>query len=550
MVYVRRNNVFVSRLNSFFCKLIEYSFHIKHTNIWFFIREEKMKFLRDTFIMSIVFVLSPFIAVADKSDDTLVIAFTREITNLDYNYGTKTEYIILGDMIDDSLFYVEPENLSYAPSLASDFNIVNETTIDVNLKQGVKFHDGSEMTADDVVYTFNFINKNDKNRRHSKVSGWLDSIERTGKYSVRFNLKTPYANFFNDCYRIKIRKKGIMGTEGNWIDDAQATSNTGLGPYKVISFEPGVEVVLERNEEYFNGPKGKPAIKNLIIRSIPDMGTQQAELMSGGIHWMYNVKKDIGEAMAKTGKADYQLGPSLRVGFLVLDAGGYSGEGNPITKLEVRRAMNHAINRNSIATNLIGGPAKAIHTACNPVVFGCFQDVMKYEYNPEKAKELLAQAGYPNGFDLELYSYRDKEAALAMVDDLAKVGINVSLKHGKLAVLNKARKARQIRAYFGTWGSSASPDTATISNIHWRNPEKGDRNLSGDPKVNELMLGGEQTLDKEERKRLYAEGLKLIAEQAYWVPLWSYSEGVLSSKDINFVQDPDGYPRIWKTTWK
>ena len=74
--------------------------------------------------------------------------------------------------------------------------------------------------------------------------------------------------------------------------------------------------------------------------------------------------------------------------------------------------------------------------------------------------------------------------------------------------------------------------------------------LSGDPKVNELMLGGEQTLDKEERKRLYAEGLKLIAEQAYWVPLWSYSEGVLSSKDINFVQDPDGYPRIWKTTWK
>ena len=149
-----------------------------------------------------------------------------------------------------------------------------------------------------------------------------------------------------------------MGTEGNWIDDAQATSNTGLGPYKVKSFEPGVEVVLERNEEYFNGPKGKPAIKNLIIRSIPDMGTQQAELMSGGIHWMYNVKKDIGEAMAKTGKADYQLGPSLRVGFLVLDAGGYSGEGNPITKLEVRRAMNHAINEIALRRILLEAPLK------------------------------------------------------------------------------------------------------------------------------------------------------------------------------------------------
>ena len=74
------------------------------------------------------------------------------------------------------------------------------------------------------------------------------------------------------------------------------------------------------------------------------MGTQQAELMSGGIHWMYNVKKDIGEAMAKTGKADYQLGPSLRVGFLVLDAGGYSGEGKRIPTLEVTRPRNHALN--------------------------------------------------------------------------------------------------------------------------------------------------------------------------------------------------------------
>ena len=211
--------------------------------------------------------------------------------------------------------------------------------------------------------------------------------------------------------------------------------------------------------------------------------------------------------------------------------------------------MNHAINRGSIAKNLIGGPAQAIHTACNPVVFGCFQDVMKYDYNPEKAKSLLAGAGYPDGFDLDLWSYRDKEAAQAMADDLSKVGININLRHGKLAGLNKARKERKIRAYFGTWGSSASPDTATISNIHWRDPAKGDRNLSGDPKVNKLMLGAEQTLDTDERKKLYTEGLKLIAEQAYWVPLWTYSEGVLSSKDISFTQDADGYPRIWNITW-
>ena len=246
-------------------------------------------------LISIFFSIICSSLFADKSDDTLVIAFKREITNLDYHYGTKTEYLILADMIDDSLFYVENDNLSYVPSLASDYKVVNDVTLDVNLKKGVKFHDGAEMTADDVVYTYNFIIKNDKNRRHTKLASWLKNIEKIGPYSVRFNLKEPYANLYNDLYRIKIRKNGIMGTEGNWDDNAQANSLIGVGPYKVVSFDPGVEVVLERNEEYFDGPKGKPAIKNMIVRSIPDMGTQQAELMSGGIHWMYNVKKDVGE---------------------------------------------------------------------------------------------------------------------------------------------------------------------------------------------------------------------------------------------------------------
>ena len=79
---------------------------------------------------------------------------------------------------------------------------------------------------------------------------------------------------------------------------------------------------------------------------------------------MYNVKKDVGESMAKNDRINYQLGPSLRIGFLVLDAAGFTGDGHPITDVRVRRALNHAINRESIAKNLIGGPANVVHTAC------------------------------------------------------------------------------------------------------------------------------------------------------------------------------------------
>ncbi len=214
-----------------------------------------MKKIKILLITLMITALSPLKVFADKSDDTLVAAFSRELTQLDYHYGTKTEFLILGDMIDSGLFYVKREDLSYAPDIASDFKIIDDRTIDINLRKNAKFHDGSEVTADDVVYTYNFIVKNEKNRRSKKIKGWMESIEKTGKHSIRFKSKYPYANLFNDLYRIKIRKNGIMGTEGNWNDSAQLNTLNGTGPYKVVSFDPGVEVVLKRNEDYYGGPK-------------------------------------------------------------------------------------------------------------------------------------------------------------------------------------------------------------------------------------------------------------------------------------------------------
>jgi peptide/nickel transport system substrate-binding protein len=139
-------------------------------------------------------------------------------------------------------------------------------------------------------------------------------------------LKKTYPLALRDmARRIRIRKNGIYGTTGNYNKQAQTTALVGLGPYKVKSFNPGKDVILERFDGYFNGPKGKPAISKIKIRSIPDLGTQQAELMTGNIDWMYNVPMDIARNMGNTGKAVHIEGPSMRIGFLILDAGGYTG---------------------------------------------------------------------------------------------------------------------------------------------------------------------------------------------------------------------------------
>src|SRR5699024_8914065 len=109
---------------------------------------------------------------------------------------------------------------------------------------------------------------------------------------------------------------------------------------------------------------------------------------------------------------------AMRIGFIQLDAAGITGKDNPLTKLDVRRGLNHAINREAIVEQLVRGKSKIINSACNPIQFGCEQNVMAYDYDPQRARELFAQAGYPNGFALDLWAYRERLVAEAIAGDL------------------------------------------------------------------------------------------------------------------------------------
>lgn len=345
--------------------------------------------------------------------------------------------------------------------------------------------------------------------------------------------------------RIMLRKAGTYDAGGTINRDAMAQNLIGTGPYKVTSFEPGQELVLERFDDYFGE---KPAIKTIIVRNLPDIGTQQAEMMSGGINWMFNVPLDLAESLGATPTATHLSGPDLRIAFVVLDAAGYTDPNGPLTKTLVRQAINHALNKAEMAKFLVGGSAEAIHTACHPAQFGCDQSVRDYPYDPEKAKALLAEAGYPNGFDLELWAYREKPVAEAVAADLTAIGIKVNLRYVKLESLNQARAAHDIPAYIGTWGSGGTADTAAIARIHFS--METDRNLSGDEALATEVLSAEQTNDQAKRAVIYTKALGEIADKAYWAPLFTYSANYLVSPDLDFPLDPDGLPRLQNASWK
>lgn len=487
-------------------------------------------------------------AAAGPEDDTLRAAMAGEILNLDYLYTTRREYIILAKMTDARLFTMIPETQEVEPSVALSYEFVDEMTIDVELRDDVQFHDGTPLTAEDVAYTYNWIiDEGSESHAQSLISRWLDRAEVTGDHSVRFHLRAINPLIIRDmAQRVPLRKDGTyhQGEEPDF--DAMATDLVGVGPYRVASFTPGVELVLERFDDYFGTPS---EIENVLVRNIPDMGTQQAEIMAGGINWMFNVPLDVAQNVGMRPGIDHLAGPDLRVSFIVLDAAGIVEEDGPLTDLRVRRAMNHAINRDEIAEFLMGGGAsEGIHTACHPVQFGCLQDVMRYEYDPERGRELLAEAGYPDGFDLDLWAYRERPKAEAVMSDLEAIGININLRYVQLETLNQARASQEIPAYIGTWGSSGVADTALIARVHFS--DTSDRHLSGDAEVVEWVMNAEATADQDAREEYYRNAITRIAEEAYWVPLVSYSANYLVTSDLEFPMDNDGVPRLQNARWR
>ncbi|WP_106745766.1 ABC transporter substrate-binding protein [Yoonia maritima] len=261
------------------------------------------------------------IANAEKSDDTLRVAMAEEILNLYYNYTTKREYIILAQLTDTTLFSLDPVTQEFNPAVATGYDYIDETTLDVFLRDDVKFHDGSILTADDVAYTYNWIVREDSESNASGTVGrWLDNAEVTGPNTVRFHLKTVYPLVLRDmAQRIMLRKADTYDADGVIDRDAMAQDLIGTGPYRVVSIEPGQELILERFDDFFGD---QPSIENVVVRTIPDIGTQQAEIMSGGIDWMFKVPLDLAQSLGGTPMATHLSGPDLRVAFIVLDAAG------------------------------------------------------------------------------------------------------------------------------------------------------------------------------------------------------------------------------------
>ena len=493
---------------------------------------------------------------AGKSDDTLNVILPRDVRTLDNMYSTRRENHIVSKNYEDMLFYIDQKTGKPLPHLVESYKVAGKT-IDIVLKKGIKFHDGRELNAEDVAYSINYqASKKSKASRQKYFAYWVKKVDVTGPYSVRVNMKREYPLALYDLAMYnRVRKKGTYDDpkkKSGVNPKAQSTTVNGLGPYKVVEFIPRKKLVMERFEGYRKDSlKGFPKIKRIVVRTVPDFGVQAAELMAGNADWAYNVPHDIAADVQKSGRAEHVAGPSMRVGFIMLDAAGATAKDAPTTKLKVRQAINHAIDRKKIVNHLVKGTGEVIHAACNPLQFGCTQDVKKYAYDPAKAKSLLAEAGYPKGFTVQLWSYREKPVAESLVDMLNKVGIKTELRHVKGSALRKAEKKNKVMMTFRTTGSGSISHAGRIVPPYFGGrSSRNDRYVKHDKKLLELVTNATSSFDEEVQSKYYRLALERVADRAYWVPLYKFSLNYLVSNDLKFDAPRDGMPRLFTTSWK
>src|SRR2546426_12329982 len=332
-------------------------------------------------------------AEAQTKDDTLVYALQSDVDSWDPPNSVLREAITLGYHVFDHLAVRDLKTRRVVPNLAVSWKALDDTTWELKLRQGVKFHDGSPFTARDVKATFERVldpaRKMTARGNHAKIK----SVEVLDDYTVRINTDGPYPLFVERLTALVMSSEKVIKDKGHeWMQEHPV----GTGPYKLVRWIKKQEHLLVRNDDYW-GPK--PAFKYVRIRIIPEMATLIAELISGGVDVIKAVPPDQMDVINKSGRARTAIAPILRTTIIPLDQAGRSGP-NPFTDRRVRQAANLAADVDAVIKHVLNGLGDRVATAINPMAFGYDPSLKPFRQDLARARKLLAEAGYPNGFDV------------------------------------------------------------------------------------------------------------------------------------------------------
>ncbi|MCP5425392.1 MAG: ABC transporter substrate-binding protein [Gammaproteobacteria bacterium] len=476
------------------------------------------------------------------ADKTLV--FCSEGSPEGFNpqfYTAGTTFDATSRNVFDGLVKFDRGTTTITPGLAESWDISEDGTVyTFKLRKGVKFHTTKDFTpsrdfnADDVLFSFNRQWK--KDHPYHKVSGGtyeyfnsmsmqdlLKSIDKVDDYTVRFVLNRPEAPFianlgmdfaviFSAEYADQMMKAGTP--------EQFDLKPVGTGPFQLVNYQKDAVIRYKANPDYW---RGKAAIDNLVFAITPDASVRYAKLKAGECHVMpYPNPADL-EAMRKDPDITLLEKEGLNVGYLA-----FNTEKKPFDDKRVRQALNLAINKAAIIDAVFQGAGKVAKNPIPPTIWSYNDDVKDYPYDPEKAKQLLAEAGYPNGFETDLwampvqrpYNPNARRMAEIIQADWDKVGVKakiVSFEWGEY--LKRSKDGEHQTVLLGWTGDNGDPDNFLAVLLGCDAVGSANRARWCYKPFEDLIQEAKRVSDVNERTRLYKEAQVIFKEEAPWVTI-------------------------------
>ena len=516
-----------------------------------------------------------------SANNTMVFSISMDVIELDPG---NTVYSQAVDNIFEGLVKFKAGTTSIEPCLANSWKISEDgKEIIFHLRKGVHFHDGTNFNADSVV--FSFKRQYDPNHPYHQYGKWymwnfmfgdVDRIEKIDDYAVRLLLKQPNASILNSLAMCQVSIVSPTNTEKYKEDTFKNPSGT--GPFKFVEWVKSDHITLEANENYW---QERATLDKLIFKVIPDPSARLMALEVGEIQGMeYPNPADFDRIKANEDLV-LMTQAGMNTGYMAMNTGyGYIDENKngirdldseplvktpgyfePLTKKKVRLAINMAIDKQSIVDNIYMGTAIKAKNGMPPFMLGYNDDIEDYPYDPERAKELLTEAGYPDGFEVTLYvmpvsrpyMFDPPKIGEAIQSYLAAVGIKVKFYQVDWAnYLKELQAGKHQMCLLGWIGDNGDPDN--FMNIAYATNGAsigvaGNLAFYINDKAQELLSTALATYDDKKRATYYKKVQEMIHEDAAWVYLVHSTQNMVFRNNIKgYTLSPTGreffYP-VW-----
>jgi peptide/nickel transport system substrate-binding protein len=462
----------------------------------------------------------------------LIVLTGSDASTFDPHFCTDSATEIFNKNMYNNLLRFNSE-MELVPDLAESWSVSEDNlTWTFKLRQGVKFHDGTPFNAESVKVSFERVLNPDTGSPRRSVMEIIDKVEVVDESTVNITTKTPCGSLLQQLAHpvAAIISPTALDTYG----EEYSSHPVGTGPFKFVEWKIGEELVLERNEDYFDNP---PQVAKVYFRVVPEDATRSLLLESGSAD--IAMRLPVTEVERLEGNAEISISESDTVMTMYVALNNNKGA---LKDARVRQALNYAVDKSVIVNDILGGLATVADAPISPYTWG-YASIGTYPYDVEKAKQLLDEAGYANGLELELWTpvgryLMDTQVSENLQAQWAEAGINVKIRQWEFqALMSEVKKGEFDMVLLGWSPSTGDADQGLYPVFHssqW--PPASNRAHYSNATVDKLLEDAKLEVDSEKRAELYKQAQQIITDEAVWTFLYYPKQALAFRSNISGIE--------------